>query len=132
MKGVIAMMEFLTQYWDSILVIVLFIVICIVLVRKGSTQYVKQMLFYLVTQAEAEFGSGTGELKYAAVTTWLYERMPAIIKFFFTAKQIDAMIEAAVQQMKEYLSTNESAKAFVVSTNKANKVIPIADPKSSK
>jgi len=132
MKGVIAMIEFLTDYWDSMLVIVLFIVICIVLVRKGSTQYVKQMLFYLVTRAEAEYGSGTGELKYAAVTTWLYERMPAIIKFFFTAKQIDAMIEAAVQQMKEYLSTNESAKALVVSTNKANKVIPIAAPKSSK
>lgn len=126
------MIEFLTDYWDSMLVIVLFIVICIVLVRKGSTQYVKQMLFYLVTRAEAEYGSGTGELKYAAVTTWLYERMPAIIKFFFTAKQIDAMIEAAVQQMKEYLSTNESAKALVVSTNKANKVIPIAAPKSSK
>lgn len=126
------MIEFLTDYWDSMLVIVLFIVICIVLVRKGSTQYVKQMLFYLVTRAEAEYGSGTGELKYAAVTTWLYERMPAIIKIFFTAKQIDAMIEAAVQQMKDYLSKNESAKAFVVSTNKANKVIPIADPKSSK
>lgn len=93
------MIEFLTDYWDSMLVIVLFIVICIVLVRKGSTQYVKQMLFYLVTRAEAEYGSGTGELKYAAVTTWLYERMPAIIKFFFTAKQIDAMIEAAVYEL---------------------------------
>lgn len=126
------MIEFLTDYWDSMLVIVLFIVICIVLVRKGSTQYVKQMLFYLVTRAEAEYGSGTGELKYAAVTTWLYERMPAIIKFFFTAKQIDAMIESAVQQMKEYLSKNDYAKSFVVATNKVNKVIPIADPKSSK
>lgn len=126
------MIEFLTQNWDSILVVVLFIVICIVLVRKGSSQYVKQMLFYLVTHAEAEFGSGTGELKYAAVTTWLYERMPAIIKFFFTAKQIDAMIEAAVQQMKDYLSKNDYAKSFVVATNKVNKVIPIADPKSSK
>ena len=126
------MIEFLTDYWDSMLVIVLFIVICIVLVRKGSTQYVKQMLFYLVTRAEAEYGSGTGELKYAAVTTWLYERMPAIIKFFFTAKQIDAMIEAAVQQMKEYLSKNDYAKSFVVATNKVNKVIPIADQKSSK
>lgn len=126
------MIEFLTDYWDSMLVIVLFIVICIVLVRKGSTQYVKQMLFYLVTRAEAEYGSGTGDLKYAAVTTWLYERMPAIIKFFFTAKQIDAMIESAVQQMKEYLSKNDYAKSFVVATNKVNKVIPIADQKSSK
>lgn len=124
--------QFVVNYWDSILVVILFIVICIVLVKRGATSYVKQMLFYLVTKAEAEYGSGTGDLKYAAVTTCLYERMPAIIKFFFTAKQIDAMIESAVQQMKEYLSKNDYAKSFVVATNKVNKVIPIADPKSSK
>lgn len=124
--------QFLMSYWDSVLVVILFIVICVVLIRKGATSYVKQMLFYLVTQAEAEFGSGTGDLKYAAVTTWLYERMPAIMKFFFTAKQIDAMIEAAVAQMKEYLSKNTSAQTFVVSTNKAKKVIPVAAPKSTK
>ena len=123
------MIEYLTQYWDSILVVVLFIAICIVLVRKGSAKYVNQMLFYLVTQAEAEFGSGTGDLKYAAVTTWLYERIPAILKFFFTAKQIDAMIEAAVEQMKEYLKKNVSAQAFVLTTNEIKKVVPIAVPK---
>jgi len=129
MKGVITMIEYLTQYWDSILVVVLFIAFCIVLVRKGSAKYVNQMLFYLVTQAEAEFGSGTGDLKYAAVTTWLYERIPAILKFFFTAKQIDAMIEAAVEQMKEYLKKNVSAQAFVLTTNEIKKVVPIAVPK---
>lgn len=121
--------QFIMNYWDSILVVVIFIVICIVLVKKGSSQYVKQMLFYLVTQAEAEFGSGTGDLKYAAVTTWLYERMPAILKFFFTAKQIDTMIEAAVDQMKEYLQKNASAQAFVVTTNESNNVVPITASK---
>ena len=123
------MIEFLAQYWDSILVVVLFIVACIILVRKGSAGYVKQMLFYLVTQAEAEFGSGTGDLKYAAVTTWLYERIPVIVKLFFTAKQIDVLIEAAVEQMKEYLKKNTSAQAFVITTNEVNNVVPIAVPK---
>lgn len=123
------MISFIAQYWDSVLVVILFIVACIVLIRKGSTAYVKQMLFYLVTQAEAEYGSGTGELKYAAVTTWLYERIPAIVKFFFTAKQIDQLIEAAVDQMKEYLKKNVSAQAFVVTTNEINNVVPIAVPK---
>lgn len=123
------MIEFLTQYWDSVLVVILFIVICIALIRKGSAGYVKQILFYLVTQAEAEFGSGTGDLKYAAVTTWLYERIPAIMKFFFTAKQVDKLIEAAVDQMKEYLKKNASAQAFVVTTNEVNNVVPIAAPK---
>jgi hypothetical protein len=123
------MINFIITNWDSVLVVILFIVACIVLARKGSAVYVKQMLFYLVTQAEAEYGAGTGNLKYAAVTTWLYERIPAILKFFFTAKQIDKMIEAAVEQMKEYLKKNTSAQAFVVTTNEVNNVIPIAIPK---
>lgn len=121
--------QFIMNYWDSILVVVIFIVICVALIKKGSAKYVKQMLFYLVTKAEAEFGSGTGDLKYSAVTTWLYERMPAILKFFFTAKQVDAMIEAAVDQMKEYLKKNETAKAFVVTTNEINNVVPITASK---
>lgn len=121
------MIDFLVQHWDSILVVVLFIVACIFLVRKGSTVYVKQMLFYLVTQAEAEYGSGTGELKYAAVTAWLYERMPVILKFFFTAKQIDKLIETAVEEMKEYLSKNDYAKTLIATTNAIKNATPITN-----
>ncbi len=123
------MTNFIITNWDSVLVVILFIVACIVLARKGSAVYVKQMLFYLVTQAEAEYGAGTGNLKYAAVTTWLYERIPAILKFFFTAKQIDKMIEAAVEQMKDYLSKNNTAQAFVLANNQINTVKPINPPK---
>lgn len=123
------MTNFIITNWDSVLVVILFIVACIVLARKGSAVYVKQMLFYLVTQAEAEYGAGTGNLKYAAVTTWLYERIPAILKFFFTAKQIDKMIEAAVEQMKDYLSKNNTAQAFVLANNQINNVKPINPPK---
>lgn len=123
------MINFIITNWDSVLVVILFIVACIVLARKGSAVYVKQMLFYLVTQAEAEYGAGTGNLKYAAVTTWLYERIPVILKFFFTAKQIDEMIEAAVGQMKDYLSKNNTAQAFVLANNQINNVKPINPPK---
>jgi len=123
------MINFIIANWDSALVVILFIVACVVLVRKGSAVYVKQMLFYLVTQAEAEYGAGTGNLKYAAVTTWLYERIPVILKFFFTAKQIDEMIEAAVGQMKDYLNKNNMAQAFVLASNEINQVKPINPPK---
>lgn len=121
------MVEFLVNYWDSILVVVAFIVLCIVLVRKGSSEYVKQMLFYLVTRAEAEYGSGTGDLKYAAVTTWLYERMPVILKFFFTPKQVDTLIEDAVTEMKEYLSKNDYAKTLIATTNTVRNATPITN-----
>ena len=107
-------LQFLSDNWDSVLVVVAFIAACVLLVRRGFTPYVKKMLFYLVTEAEQEFGGGTGELKYAAVTTWLYERLPSIVKFFFTPKQISGYIEAAVKELKEYLNANEKAQALIM------------------
>lgn len=110
------MLEFFTNHWDSILVVLAFVALCVILCRRGATPYVKQMLFYLVTEAERHFGGGTGELKYAAVTTWIYEKVPTVVRFFFTAKQIDKLIEEAVNEMQDYLSKNGKAAALV-STN---------------
>ena len=101
--------DFFVAHWSSILVVVLFIVALVVLVKKGYAKYAKQICFYLVCEAESEFGNGTGAIKYAAVTSWLYDKLPSVCKFFFTEKQIDNMIEEAVTQMKEWLSANEKA-----------------------
>ena len=101
--------EFISAYWSSVLVVLLFITVSVILIKKGYIKYVKQVCFYLVCKAEEEFGSGTGALKYAAVTSWLYDRLPLICRFFFTEKQIDNMIEEAVSQMKEWLDTKEKA-----------------------
>ncbi|HAN44253.1 MAG TPA: hypothetical protein DCP97_02575 [Ruminococcaceae bacterium] len=109
------MLEFLTANWDSVLLVVAFVVLIIFLLKKGYKTQVNEILFYLVSKAEQELGGGTGQLKYAAVTTWFYERLPAIAKFIFTPKQIDIMIEAAVTRMKEYLKTNESAEKLIMS-----------------
>lgn len=107
------MTNFIMLYWKSILVIILFIALVIYLIKKNQIKKVNAMLFYLVTEAESHFGNGTGSLKYAAVTTWLYERLPTIIKLIFTDKQIDKMIENAVDEMKEYLKNNKNAKILI-------------------
>ena len=99
------MFEFIIKYWDSVLVVVLFILFLLVLIKK--------ILFYLVIKAEKEFGGGTGALKYAAVTTWLYERLPTIIRILFTEKQIDKLIEDAVGRMKTYFDTNYNARVLI-------------------
>ena len=80
------------------------------------SQYKKQVaaiLLYLVTKAEAEFGSGTGEIKKSAVATWIYERLPAFIRFFLSEAVISQMIEDAVAYMKEYLQNNTKAQELV-------------------
>lgn len=107
------MQEMIVTHWDSILVVVIFILVIFYLLKRGATKQVNQMLFYLVTEAERDFGSGTGQLKYAAVVTWLYEKLPLIVKILFTEKQIDNMIEQAVQDMKKYLESNINAKVLI-------------------
>lgn len=107
------MLNFLLANWGNIAFIAAVIVVAIILFRIGQQKKIKQMLLYLVTKAEKEFGGGTGELKFSAVSTWLYEKMPSLAKFLFTKKQIDEFIEEAVDWMKMYLTTNVKAKAVV-------------------
>lgn len=108
------MFDFIVANWDSVLVVVLFILFLLVLIKRGATRQVNEILFYLVTEAEAQFGNGTGQLKYAAVVAWLYEKLPTIMKILFTEKQIDILIENAVLRMKKYLDSNENAKVLIL------------------
>ena len=89
------------------------VVVCVLLLQTKYKAYAAQVLFYLVTQAEREFGGGTGQLKYAAVFTWLYEQLPAMAKFILPKKTVEALIEAAVAKMKEYLADNSKASELV-------------------
>lgn len=106
---------FLLANWDSVLVVLAFIVLCVVLVKRGETKILKHILFNLVTQAEREFGSGTGALKYAAVSDWIYQRLPAVLKLLFTEKDIDTMIEAALTEAKKQWGANENVKNYIES-----------------
>lgn len=73
----------------------------------------KLILFNLVTQAEKQFGSGTGSLKYAAVADWIYQRIPAVLKLLFTSSDIEKMIEAALEEAKKAWGANENLKGYI-------------------
>ena len=98
---------FLAENWDSVLVVVVVLVALLILAKKGETKILRQILFSLVTQAEQQLGDGTGKLKYSMVADWLYQRIPAILKFLFTAKDIEKMIEEVLEAAKNAWSTNE-------------------------
>lgn len=114
---------FLLANWDSVLVVLAFIALCVVLVKRGETKILKHILFNLVTQAEREFGSGTGALKYAAVSDWIYQRLPAVLKLLFTAKDIDTMIEAALTEAKQKWDTNKDMKEIIAMGDVARKFV---------
>lgn len=105
--------QFLSENWDSVLVVVGFIIVLVVLIKRGETKILKQILFNLVTQAEKQFGSGTGSLKFAAVADWIYQRIPAILKLLFTEKDIVRMIETVLEEAKKAWGTNENIKTYI-------------------
>lgn len=106
-------LAFLAANWDSVLVVVAFLAVVVVLIKRGETKILKQILFNLVTQAEKQFGSGTGSLKYAAVADWIYQRIPAVLKLLFTSSDIEKMIEAALEEAKKAWGANENLKAYI-------------------
>ena len=106
-------LTFLAKNWDSVLVIVAFLAVVVVLIKRGESKILKQILFNLVTQAEKQFGSGTGSLKYAAVADWIYQRIPAVLKLLFTSSDIEKMIEAALEEAKKAWGANENLKGYI-------------------
>lgn len=106
-------LTFLAENWDSVLVIVAFLALVVVLIKRGETKILRQILFNLVTQAEKQFGSGTGSLKYAAVADWIYQRIPAVLKLLFTSSDIEKMIEAALEEAKKAWGANENLKGYI-------------------
>ena len=106
-------LTFLAKNWDSVLVVVAFLALVVVLIKRGETKILKQILFNLVTQAEKQFGSGTGSLKYAAVADWIYQRIPAVLKLLFTSSDIEKMIEAALEEEKKAWGANENLKGYI-------------------
>lgn len=105
--------NFLLANWDSVLVVLAFLALIVVLIKRGETKILEKILFNLVTQAEKQFGGGTGELKFAAVADWIYQRIPAVLKLLFTEKDIAHMIEAALDEAKKAWGKNENIKAYV-------------------
>ena len=106
-------LKFLAKNWDSVLGVVAFLALVVALIKRGETKILKQILFNLVTQAEKQFGSGTGSLKYAAVADWIYQRIPAVLKLLFTSSDIEKMIEAALEEAKKAWGANENLKGYI-------------------
>lgn len=108
-----SIIQFMAANWDSVLVVLTFLVLVVVLIKRGETKVLKKILFNLVTQAEKQFGSGTGELKFAAVADWIYQRIPAVMKLLFTEQDIADMIEAVLEEAKKAWGTNENIKGYI-------------------
>ena len=106
-------LQFLLANWDSGLVVIAFLALIVVLIKHGEKKVLNKVLFSLVTQAEKQFGGGTGKLKLAAVSDWIYQRIPSVLKLLFSERDIEKMIETALEEAKKAWGNNEKLKECV-------------------
>ena len=126
---------FVAKHWHDILVVILLIVSVIAgvnqwvkkngpILKQMSVQervaYITRLLtnlapiaLVLVTDAEIEFGGGTGPLKRSYVIDELYKRIPDEYKKYITEENLDAVIKIALEQAEKLWEENEKVKRIV-------------------
>lgn len=98
--------NWILQNWDIILAVIVVIAAIIYAIKTGNGKLLRAILFAAVTAAEKEFGGGTGELKKSTVLSWVYEKLPSILKMLFSETQLSVMIENALAEAKEKWKEN--------------------------
>ncbi|MTI68987.1 MAG: hypothetical protein FH751_01865 [Firmicutes bacterium] len=96
--------DFVRAYLIDIIIVLVFIITLIYLYKKGKKDTVKKIILALVVQAEKNLGSKTGKLKYAFVVERVYDVLPFVVRILIPRKELDNMIEEAVNYLKEYLT----------------------------
>ena len=126
---------FIAEHWHDILVVILLLVSAIMGVMKWfkknwpafkemsveeRTAYVTRLLqnlvpiaLVLVTNAEIDFGGGTGKLKRSQVIDELYKRIPDEYKKYITEDNLEAIINAALESAEKLWEENPKVKSVV-------------------
>ena len=108
-------LHFLLKYWDSVVLVVVVIGFILYLIKTGQTKILKTIAIRLVTEAEGEMGGGTGVFKQAAVIEWLYDKIPAVLKVFFTQKDLEKLVDTVVEEVKKKWESNGNIQEYIES-----------------
>ena len=106
------MYDFIINHWQDIIIVVAFITLLALLYKKNRKDIVKKIILSLVVQAEKHLGSGTGKLKYAYVIEKFYKYLPSTVRLLYSKKEVDVMIDEAVNKLKKMLSDGVSLSGY--------------------
>ena len=59
---------------------------------------------------------GTGAIKKAKVVTWVYERLPDILKLFIPQSVINKLVEIGLTEAKKIWETNTAVATYIATT----------------
>lgn len=127
--------SFIAKYWHDILVVILLIISLVAGLQKWIKKngpifknmtiqervaYITRLLtnlapiaLVLVTDAEIQYGGGTGVLKRSYVIDELYKRVPDEYKKYITEDNLDDIIDAALLQAEKLWNDNPKVSKLV-------------------
>lgn len=108
-------LEFLAQNWVVILLIVVVIAALVYVIIRSEKSVVFKMIYAMVTEAEKEYGSGTGQLKLASVIEKLYVKLPPVLKLVVSAETLQSWVEIVLAQAKETWEKNADINNYIKS-----------------
>lgn len=106
-------MEFIIQYWDVILAALVVIAALLYIIFRSEKSVVFKMLYAMVTEAEKEYGGGTGSLKLAAVIDKIYPKLPPLLRTFVTADMLQKWIEIVLSEAKQAWEKNSNISTYI-------------------
>jgi len=100
MNILIFLYTLLMAYWTDALLLIIIAAVLGILYKRGKKDLVKDIIYSLVVKAEKELGSTTGGAKYSQVISELYEKLPFILRLFFTKTELNKYIDDSVKWLK--------------------------------
>jgi len=97
----------------TITLIICIVALLIFLAVKGEIKTIEEILFKLVTEAEKQYGQGTGALKKAAVIEWLYGKLPPVLRWLISAERLGDMVEDALERAKKAWNENAQIQNYI-------------------
>ena len=108
-----SVIDFIQEYWFLIVAAVAAISVVSIKAylwfkKPGNEQLeqVKQWLIYAVAKAEAELGSGTGQLKLRYVYDQFIKKFPAIA-IFISFEDFSKMVDTALEELEKMMKENK-------------------------
>lgn len=99
----------------AILLAIILIAIIVYVVKKGKKGLYAAAL-YLVTVAEEEWGSKTGQIKFAEVLSEIKKTYP-IISLFIREEKLKQIIEDSLTEMKRILAEKQASNNAMVESS---------------
>ena len=105
--------KWLLLNWDSVLLVAVVAALFIYYIKTGQTKILKQIAVKFVTDAEGEYGGGTGSVKLSEVVTKLYAYLPSVVRILFTEKQLVQIVETVLVEAKKKWETDENLTTYI-------------------